>query len=122
MISERRTVGGASVWKLLHIVRNRPHIKVGLRLCGGRDAVDQWLESATNNRGSWVRFPLAPLGNVGNFIYPTLPVSFGRDTKTCWSLLSAVYARGSKRAHTGGKCVTCRGLHNSTWSIFSTCG
>ena len=24
-----------------------------------------------------------------------------------------VYARGSKRSHTGGKCVTCRGLHNS---------
>ena len=22
-----------------------------------------------------------------------------------------VYARGSKRPHTGGKCVTCRGLH-----------
>ena len=25
--------------------------------------------------------------------------------------LSGVYARGSKRSHTGGKCVTCRGLH-----------
>ena len=24
---------------------------------------------------------------------------------------SGVYARGSKRSHTGGKCVTCRGLH-----------
>ena len=29
----------------------------------------------------------------------------------CWSLLSGVYARGSKISHTGGKCVTCRGLH-----------
>ena len=28
-----------------------------------------------------------------------------------WSLLSGVYARGSKISHTGGKCVTCRGLH-----------
>ena len=28
-------------------------------------------------------------------------VSFGRDTKSCWSLLSGVYARGSKRSHTG---------------------
>ena len=26
------------------------------------------------------------------------------------SLLSGVYAMGSKRSHTGGKCVTCRGL------------
>ena len=27
------------------------------------------------------------------------------------SLLPGVYARGSKIAHTGGKSVTCRGLH-----------
>ena len=38
-------------------------------------------------------------------------VSFGGDTKSRRSLLSGVYARGSKRSHTGGKCVTCRGLH-----------
>ena len=31
--------------------------------------------------------------------------------KSRWSLLSGVYARGSKRSHTEGKCVTCRGLH-----------
>ena len=41
-----------------------------------------------------------------------LPVFFGRDTKNRWSLLSGVYARGSKRSHTGGKCVTCSGLAN----------
>ena len=28
------------------------------------------------------RIPLRPLGNFGNFLYPTLPVSFGKDTKT----------------------------------------
>ena len=39
-------------------------------------------------------------------------MSFGRDTKSRWSLLSGVYARGSKRSHTGGKCVTCSGLTN----------
>ena len=44
---------------------------------------------------------------------PHLPVSFGRDTKSRWSLLSGVYARGSKISHTGGKCVTCSGLTNS---------
>ena len=44
---------------------------------------------------------------------PHLPVSFERDTKSRWSLLSGVYARGSKRSHTGGKCVTCSGLTNS---------
>ena len=29
-----------------------------------------------------------------------LPVCFGGDTKSCWSLLSVVYARGSKISHT----------------------
>ena len=34
--------------------------------------------------------------------------------------VSGDYARGSKITNTGGKCVTCRGVHNSTWSIMST--
>ena len=42
-----------------------------------------------------------------------LPVSFRRDTKSRWSLLSGVYARGSQISHTGGKYVTCSGLTNS---------
>ena len=29
--------------------------------------------------------------SLGNFVYPTLPVSFRRDTKSHWSLLSGVY-------------------------------
>ena len=40
-------------------------------------------------------------------------MSFGIDTESRWFLLSDVYARGSKRSHTGGKCVTCSGLANS---------
>ena len=32
--------------------------------------------------------------------------------KSRWSLLSGVYARGSKRSHTGCNCATCRGLHS----------
>ena len=47
------------------------------------------------------REPPLPFQSLGNFIYPTLPVSFGRDSKSCWSLLSDVYARGSKRSHAG---------------------
>ena len=42
---------------------------------------------------------------ISNFIHPTLPVSFGRDTKSRWSLLSCIYARGSKKP-IGGKYVT----------------
>ena len=36
------------------------------------------------------------LRNFVNFVYPTLPVSFGGETKSCRSLLSGVYARGVK--------------------------
>ncbi len=34
-----------------------------------------------------------------NSVYPALPVSFGGDTKSCRSLLSGVYASGSKISH-----------------------
>ena len=39
------------------------------------------------------------LRNFGNSVYPALPVSIGRDTTSRQSLLSVVYARGSKRSH-----------------------
>ena len=35
------------------------------------------------------------LRKFGNSVCPTLPLSFGGDTKRCRSLLSVVYARGS---------------------------
>ena len=60
--------------------------------------------------GTGVQNHLLPFQNLGKFVHPTLLVSFGRDTKSRWSLLPGVYARGSKRSHTGGKCVTCCGL------------
>ena len=47
------------------------------------------------------------LRNFGNSAYPALPVSFGGDTKSRRSLLSGVYARGSKRSHQSAlECVT----------------
>ena len=62
-------------------------------------------------RGDRVSSPPTAVSKLkGNFVHPTLPVSFGRDTKSCWSLQSGVYARRSKRSHTGGKYVTCCGL------------
>ena len=39
------------------------------------------------------------LRNFGNSENLALPVSFGGDTKSRWSLLSGAYARGSKRSH-----------------------
>ena len=68
------------------------------------------VERRTVNRGDGGSIPPTAISKHGNFVNPHLPVSFGRDTK---SLLSGVYARGSKRSHTGGKCVTCSGLTNS---------
>ena len=38
----------------------------------------------------------------GNSIYPTLPLTFGGDSKSRRSVLSGVYARGTKTSHTGG--------------------
>ena len=60
-----------------------------------------------------VQSHLPPFQNLGNFVHLTLPVSFGRDIESRWSLLSGVYVSGSKRSPTGGKCVTCSGLTNS---------
>ena len=64
----------------------------------------------TVNRGDGGSIPPTAVSKLSNFVHLTLPVSFGRDTKSRWSLLSGVYARGSKRSHTGGKCVICHGL------------
>ena len=86
----------------------------------GGSAVAQWLESGSvvraqdGDRGGLGSDSAGgtSLQNFGNSVYPALPVSFGGDTKSRRSLLSGVYARGSKRPCTGGKCVTCCGFYN----------
>ena len=59
---------------------------------------------------SMVRVPLLSklfASELWQFRLPRLPVSFGRDSKSRWSLLSGVYARGSKRSHQSAlECVT----------------
>ena len=50
------------------------------------------------------------LRNFGNSVYPALP-GLSEETLNRWSLLSGVYARGSKICHTGG--IPCRGIHHS---------
>ena len=47
-------------------------------------------------------------------IPPTAVSKLMQYTKSRWSLLSGVYARGSKRSHTRGKCVTCSEITNSS--------
>ena len=71
-------------------------------------AVTQWLddrEAAGSNRTgiTWKRCHL---------LYRTLTVSFGGNAKSLWPLLfDQCLCRGSKRSHTGSKCVTCRGIN-----------
>ena len=62
----------------------------------------------TVNRGDSGSIP--PTAVLAISFTPHLHVSFGRDTKSRWSLLSGAYARGSKKSHTGW---TCSGLTNS---------
>ena len=77
--------------------------------CGGRVGYSVGLYRRPDCPGR-VRIPLrkTSLRNFGNSVYPpALPVSFGGDTKSRRSLLSSVYARGSKRSHQSAlECVT----------------
>ena len=56
------------------------------------------VERRTVNRGDGGSIPLAAVSKLRQFRSPHT---------------ACVYARGSKRSHTGGKCVTCSGLSNS---------
>ena len=70
------------------------------------------LERWTGERTVWGSNPTAENFSLRNFafgnsVYPALPVSFGEDTKSRQSLLSGVYARGSKIPHQSAlECVT----------------
>ena len=73
--------------------------------------VAEWvrLERWTGDRVVLSSNPAAAtsIRNFGNSVYPALPVSFGGDNKSRRSLLSGVYATGSKRSHQSAlECVT----------------
>ena len=74
-----------------------------------------WLELRTGNREVLGSNPAGStfFRNFDNSVYLTLPMSVVGDTKSRRSLLSGVYAREIKRSHTGGQCVTYRGLYLS---------
>ena len=66
-----------------------------------------WAGDRTVSRPGSNPATVTSLQNFGNSVYPALPVSFGGDTKSRRSLLSGVYARGSKRSHQSAlECVT----------------
>ena len=67
-------------------------------------AVVQWLVRASDDRVLTASNPsiaasklaALPLHGPGKFVYPSLPVSFGLDIISCWSLLYGVNDGGRK--------------------------
>ena len=73
----------------------------------------EWVRASTGGRtvaGSSptsVKTFLFGTSKNGNTVYPALPVSFGWDSNSRWSLLYGVYARGSKISHQSAlECVS----------------
>ena len=72
------------------------------------------VEHRTVNREDRGSIPPTAVSKLRQFCSPHICLCLSEETlKSRWSLLSGVYARGSKRSHTGGKCVTCSELTNS---------
>ena len=72
-------------------------VRSGSQVGSGGRAV----ERQTLNRGDGDSIPPTAVLKFRQFHSPHIEETFGRDTKSRWSLLSGVYARGSKRSHTG---------------------
>ena len=113
---------GGTVVPSLAVAGNKIHGVLAWSICGDLqiwDSYKRWpsgLERWTGDRVVLGSNPAAAtsLRNFGNSVYPTLPVSFGGDTKRRRSLLSGVYARGSKRSHQSAlEMCNCRGVHHS---------
>ena len=94
---------------------NRQHhitYSVGVRQTGiGGERWSRGRPPGCQSRGRW--FNPTYRRYEPFFVHPTCACVFGRDNTRRWSLLFGVYARRSKRSHTGDKCVTCSGLTNS---------
>ena len=68
----------------------------------------------TLNRRDGGSIPPTAFSKLRQFHSPHICLCLLEETlKIQWFHLSGVNARGSKRSHTGGKCVTCSGLTNS---------
>ena len=72
------------------------------------------VERRTVNRGDGGSIPPTAISKLRQFRSPHICLCLSEETRNSrWSLLSGVYARGSKRSHTRGKYVTYSGLTNS---------
>ena len=115
--------------RLLHGREDERHLREGLAEGTGRHAEHRhplqvrhlvvWCHLGSGgravvrrsvNRGDGGSIPPTAVSKLTQFRLPHICLWFSEDTKSRWSLLSGVYARGSKRSPTG---VTCSGLTNS---------
>ena len=72
------------------------------------------VERRTVNRGDGGSIPPTAVSKLMQFHSPHICLCLSEEIlKADGPFLSSVYARGSKRSHTGGKFVTCNGLTNS---------
>ena len=58
--------------------------------------------------GRWILPPIIDLNGKMGTVYPALPASLARYTKSNLSLLSGVYSKKSNGSHT---CLTCGGFY-----------
>ena len=65
--------------------------KIKLRIDRSLITVINWCEQATSFISH--RYHMSPFRNLGNSFYLPLPLSFGRDAKGRWSLVSGANAR-----------------------------
>ena len=73
-------------------------------------AVARWLERVTDDQVVVGSNPSEVAWKLWQFSLPFCQC-LSEDIKSCLSLLSGVYARGSQQSHSWGKCVTCCGLY-----------
>ena len=72
-------------------------------------AIEHW----TVNRGDGGSIPSTAVSKLRQFRPPHICLCLSEETLKAGGPFCLVSARGSKRSHTEGKCVTCSGLTNS---------
>ena len=79
------------------------------------------LERATYNRVITVSNPVEAVQKLLQFPLPHFASVFSEETlKAVGPVLPCAIINRPETSHEWGKCVACRGLSNSTWSIMST--
>ena len=79
--------------------------------------VARWLEHWTVSREDQGLSQPLPFRNLGNFVHPTLPVPFGRDTKSCWSGEVKHPTQGNGKKLSWTHRANCLDLQKPLWAL-----